>query len=111
MYEQVLPNLWMLLSHEERNHLAEVFDVKKTGVSEVRDNQLISDGYRFEDLAVITREKMAEYVGSEDTFPRLWELTCAKAQFELNPPVGQIGKASPEEVIETNTSTNVKKNK
>jgi len=108
MYERVLPQLWMALSREERMRLVEVFGVEQTGVCEVRDNVVISDGYRFEDLATITAQKMAEYVGSEDTFPRLWELTCAKVRFELNPPVGVI---TSEEVPENNTNENAKKAK
>ena len=109
MYEHVLPNLWMLLSYEERNHLAKVFNMEKTGVTEVKDNQVITDGYRYEDLGAITRDKMIEYVGSEDTFPRLWELTCAKVKFELTPITGQVG-AKPE-VIETNITPNAKSTK
>lgn len=108
MYERVLPQLWMALPLDERAHLANVFSVEKTGVTEVRDNVVISDGYRYEDLFAITAQKMIDYVGSTETFPRLWELTCAKARFELHPPVGVIRGS--EEVID-NTNNNAKKAK
>lgn len=87
-FDKIPPQLWMLASHEERVHIAHAFDLKKTGITEIRDNDVISDGYNSDDLSAITSEKMSEYVGSEESFPRLWELTVAKARAELHPPVG-----------------------
>ena len=80
----------MLQPRDIRDHLATVFGVERNGVAEIRDQVIVSDGRSQEDLLAITTEKMAEYVGSEESFPRLWELTCAKAKHELNPPVGII---------------------
>lgn len=86
-FERLLPQLWMVQPLDVRNHLAAHFDLHKTGVSEIRDQDVISDGYSFDDLEGITHEKMVEYVGSEESFPRLWELTVAKAHYELTPPI------------------------
>lgn len=86
-FDHVPVQLWMLLPREERNLLAERFDLKKSGITEVIDDRVISDGYNVDDLKGITSEKMVEYVGSEGSFPRLWEITVAKARYELMPPI------------------------
>lgn len=90
MYDRVLQQLWMLLPREQRRHLVTVFDIPHSGVSEIKDQTVISDGHTQEDLMAITAEKMELYVGSKETFPRLWELTVAKCHYELNPPIGII---------------------
>lgn len=90
----------MLLSHDERDRLAEVFNIERTGVSEIRDSQVVRDGRSDENLEAITLEKMNAYIGSEETFARAWELTCAKVRSELNPPIGIIqAKTVPTEMI------------
>lgn len=90
----------MLLPREIREHLAMQFSVPRTGVTEIRDDQVVSDGRNLEDLSSITAAKMADYVGSEESFGRLWELSIAKAKFELHPPTVEIRKIIPEEVSE-----------
>lgn len=79
--------LWMSLPVEIREHLAKTFGIERNGIREIRDQTVISDGFKQEDLLGFTASKMAEYVGSEEPFPRLWELTIAKAKYELNPPL------------------------
>lgn len=91
-FDKVLTQLWMALPRDERVLLAVQFDLRKTGITEVKDDQVVSDGFTQEDLQGITREKMVEYVGSDESFPRLWELTVAKARYEITPPI-QIGAA------------------
>lgn len=93
-FERILPGQFMNLSRELRDHIANVFEVGRTGISEVRDETVVSDGRTFDDLAAITKEKMCAYVGSEENFLRAWELTVAKATYELHPPVGTIGNAT-----------------
>ncbi len=83
----VPPQLWMQLEKEIRIHLAEVFQLQRTGPTEVRDNVAISDGFSVEDLKGITVEKMNAYIGSEETLARGWELSCSKARYELHPPM------------------------
>jgi hypothetical protein len=96
MFDRIHPTQWVTLPIELRDQIARDFHVLRTGVSEIRDQTLISDGRTMEDLAVINSETMSAYVGSEADFPRLWELTVAKARSILNPPVGVISELEPE---------------
>lgn len=122
MYNNIPPQLWMHLDRKIRMRLIEVFDIKKTGITEIRDQEIISDGYSVEDLKAITLEKMTEYIGSEETFPRAWEITCSKAKGEVYPPMNLpievIPMADepvdvPEDIIEVKTqkNANTKKSK
>ncbi len=86
-FKNVYVQNWLQLSVEIRNHLRTIFDIPRTGITEVRDTSIISDGTTNEDLGTITVDKMEKYVGSKETFPRLWELTLAKAKYELHPPM------------------------
>lgn len=104
-FEQVHPHLWMVLPVEERAVLAEAFGLVRNGISEIRNEEVISDGYSADDLARITKQGMEEWVGApEESFSRLWELTVAKARYVLNPPemlpvpgAVQLREATPEE--------------
>lgn len=80
----------MTLEKEVRDHLAKVFGITTSGITEIRDQTVITDGRNADDLLAITHEKMNEYIGSEETFLRAWEISCAKAYSELHPPVGII---------------------
>jgi hypothetical protein len=105
MYNTVYPHIWMALSQEDRAHLVSVFDIKRTGVTEIRDQHLVSDGYTVEDLTAISLEKMIAYIGSEETFPRAWELTCMKVRYELSPPPIDMQKVINENKTENNAKT------
>lgn len=76
----------MLAPKDIREHLATVFNVGLSGITEVRDQTVVTDGRTIEDLIVITAEAMAKYVGSMESFARLWELSLARAKHELYPP-------------------------
>lgn len=89
--DRIVPQQWMLVPRVTREHLAHVFGVIKSGITEVHNETVVTDGRTIDDLAVITAPVMAEYVGSEESFGRLWELSVAKAHSELNPPVGMVG--------------------
>lgn len=102
MFDNVYQHMWMALPKDIRAHLVIVFDLKLTGITEVIDDRVVSDGYSNTDLQSITLEKMTAYIGSEETFPRAWELTCMKAKTDLNPPA-VIQK---EETIKNNIETN-----
>lgn len=91
MYIQIVPQLWMLVPKAERDLLAKQFELPRTGITEVIDQTVITDGYRAEDLINITLEKMVAFVGSEESFMRAWELTTMKAHSLLNPPTVFIG--------------------
>ncbi len=86
-FNNVPPQLWMLLSRELRSFLAEKFNVVKTGPAEIRDQEVVSDGYTVQDLSVMSLEKLCNYIGKTETFPTAWELTVAKAKEEMNPPL------------------------
>lgn len=82
----------MHLSREIREYLGHMWKIPRSGVSEIRDQEVVSDGHTYEDLSVITLDLMNRYIGSEETFARAWEVTIAKAFSELHPPVGIIQK-------------------
>lgn len=90
MQTNLYPQQWLHLPKDVKEKLINVFEIVRTGASEVRDQEVISDGYTLDDLRSITNEKMNEYVGSQETFLRAWELTLAKVHSELNPPVATI---------------------
>lgn len=89
MFNNIHVPLWLTLSKETREHLVKVFGIIPTGIKEIRDQSIISDGFTNENLQVISLEKMAEYTSSPISvgFHRLWEITLAKTRFELNPPI------------------------
>ena len=97
--EKVYQQHWIDLPKDVRQKLAEVFDIERTGITEIRDNTVISDGFTNKDLEAITLPKMTEYIGSDETFHRAWELTLMKVRSELNPPVMEIGVGSIEDSV------------
>lgn len=90
MFEKVYVQIWITLDKETREHLSKVFSIPTSGIAEIRDQTLVSDGKTNIDLQSITKEAMEAYVGSASDFTRLWELTLAKCRYELHPPVGEI---------------------
>lgn len=83
------PN-WINLDPKVRDHLRKIFNVKKTGNTEIRDQVLISDGTTNEDLwNAFTVESMTKYTGGvkNNDFAQLWTITVSKANYEINPPV------------------------
>lgn len=88
--QQIYQQVWINLPKEIRLQLIKDFGLERTGVTEVRDQTLISDGFTNDDLKCISLEKMCEYIGSEETFIRAWEITLAKVHAILNPPIAII---------------------
>jgi hypothetical protein len=93
--------LWMMVPKHEREIIAEGLSLSRTGISEIRDQEIISDGYSNDDLANVTEAVMLDWVGGSDdkNFNRLWELTVAKAHFIAHPPIGVITPKKEEEEI------------
>ena len=93
--DKIYTNHWIELPTEVRSHLRKVFGLSKSGITEVRDQVLVSDGTTNDDLAVaFTKEKLCEYIGSDETFARAWEIAISKAKYEIDPPkmiVGEFG--------------------
>lgn len=90
--QRILPAQFMHQPKEIRDYLSQMWKIPQSGISEVRDQDIISDGHTYDDLSIITLELMNEYIGSEESFARAWEVTCAKAYSELHPPIGVIKK-------------------
>ncbi len=93
MFEKISIGLWMFLPRAHRDHLVSVFDLKRTGISEIKNEEVISDGYSNADLEGITKEKMEAYIGSEaESFHRAWEITLSKCRGELSDEPKDINK-------------------
>lgn len=107
--ERILPGQFMHLSREIREYLGHMWKIPRSGVSEVRDQTVISDGHTYEDLLAITHERMNEYIGSEETFARAWEITVAKAYSELHPPIGVIKGNVEDSEIQSNEDIEILK--
>lgn len=91
--EKIYQQHWIDLPQETRSHLVKVFGIPRTGITEIRDQTVVSDGHTNTDLEAITADKMSAYVGSEiDSldFSRLWTITLSKVKFELHPPTLEI---------------------
>jgi hypothetical protein len=107
MFEQILSVYWMLVPQTERTQLAKDFKMIASGHTEIRDSELITDGFTNEDLKAFTLEAMCEYIGSKETYMRAWELTVAKAHSIVNPPIGVI-KGADDETAKTIKNVNKK---
>jgi len=88
--ERIFQQHWIEYPKDIREHLAKVFNLQRTGISEIRDNTVVSDGYTNDDLRGITQQKMIDYVGSDGDFNHLWKVSISKAKFELHPPLFEI---------------------
>jgi hypothetical protein len=80
---QIYQHQYINLTKEIREFLVKLFEIPRTGISEILNEQVISDGVCNEDLKAITEEKMIEYTGSHETFGKLWDLTITKVQYEI----------------------------
>lgn len=105
--DQIFPQMWIKLDKEVREHLIKIFSISRTGITEIVDQTIVSDGYTVDDLKAISLEKMNEYIGSEETFGRAWEITLSKVKHELHPPLGQIGDSGTITPIEEDTRPNL----
>lgn len=112
MYNSVPPQLWMQLDKKVRHHLVEIFKIPRTGITEIYNEEIRADGYSIDDLKAISLDKMIAYIGSEQSFPSAWEMTCKKANEEVFPSVKEVifpMADEPVEIVEEiiiNTKTN-----
>ena len=108
MFDRIYVHYWMSLDKPVREYLAKVFNINRTGIVEIRDETVLTDGYNNDDLSVVTKETLALYTGDslDNSFSQLWELTVLRAQSELNPPKSTEGEvATTERYCLTCTST------
>jgi len=83
--------VWASLPNEVRYRIRALFNIPKTGVTEVNDGILVSDGTTHTDLSNLTIEKMQSYVGeSVLDFYKLFDLMVAKVNDELYPPKATV---------------------
>lgn len=84
MFTQIYTQYWISLPKEVREHLVSIFDIPRSGITEIRDQTVLSDGHTNEDLKAISAERMGAYTGDTTAaFPMLWELTIVKAFEDL----------------------------
>lgn len=88
MFDKLYPQVWMSLPTEAKQVLIKYFGIKRTGMVEVFNSEVKSDGYTQQDLSVISVESMSSFIGAEEklSFHSAWELTLKKIEFILNPP-------------------------
>ena len=67
---QITYKQWLSLPNNIRQKMVEIFEIPRSGDTEVLGSQLICDGYFEEDLQEITLKKLQEYLDnySEDYF-------------------------------------------
>ena len=98
MPERLTPGQFMLAPKEVRDYMGHMWKIPQTSASEVVDNVQVSDGHTYQDLAIITKELLCEYIGSDESFLRAWEISVSKAITELHPPEVVISKPAVENV-------------
>lgn len=101
--EKIYTQIWLEQPRDIREHLVKIFNIPQTGIREIRDASVISDGYTNADLSVITMEVMEKYVGPCTDFNHAWKVSVSKAKFELHPPLFEIKPTGIVEDIETPT--------
>ena len=85
MFERIYQHSWISYPKEVRERLTKIFFIPTSGVAEIKDQEVLSDGKTNTDLLVITKDKLISYVGESADFPTLWEKTLAKVDLELHP--------------------------
>ena len=100
MPERLTPGQFMLAPKEVRDYMHHMWKIPQSAASEVVDNVQVSDGHTYQDLAVITKELLTEYIGSEESFLHSWEIAVSKAMTELHPPEVMVGAAPVEAPVE-----------
>ena len=59
-------DIWLGVRHETRLMIAKLFNLPRTGIVEVSNNRVICDGHSQRDLMLLTRDKIQDYLGSEE---------------------------------------------
>lgn len=82
------PNQWLSLPYEIRNKLRKIFNIGRSGSTEVVNgvdgSQVISDGTTAQDLSVISIKKMQDYLGVEETE---FDILFTRLKNSFNPPI------------------------
>ena len=82
---------WLEQPMEIRVKLREIFSIPRSQGTILENNTVKSDGTTYQDLSVLTAEKMQEYIGGEGDFHSLFLRVIEKIKLDLTPPpVAQI---------------------
>ena len=81
---QLTQQLWLQLTQSLREEVAKLFSIPLTGVRKVEYKDkpvIVSDGRTYEDLSVVTVNKMQTYLDSSETdFNKLFQMVIAKIE-------------------------------
>ena len=104
---------WVSLPNEVRWRIRNIFNIPRSGVSDVVDFRIVSDGTTHEDIKVLTAPKMQEYLGTkEQDFHRLFDLVVARVIDQMSNPKDMIEVHSDSPVnITIETPVEIKKRK
>lgn len=72
---------WLKVKPETRMKLKEIFNIPKSSFTIVSDNKVQSDGHTYEDLGVVTVERLQQYTGVDSAdLGLLWTETVKLAE-------------------------------
>lgn len=75
---------WVSLSPEQRNRIRVLFNIPRSGSTDVNDGVIVSDGTTYQDLGNLTIEKMQIYLSDTSTdFHKLFDKVLARVQDEI----------------------------
>ena len=90
MTNQIWQHQFIHLDVPVKERLRKIFNIPKTGIVEVLNETVISDGVTNDDLKVLTEEAMSAYLGDvpHETFGHLFDLVIEKIKHEIaHPPI------------------------
>lgn len=77
-------SMWVNLSNEERNRIRKLFSIPRSKTTHVDDGQLVTDGTTPEDFAVLTIEKMQNFLNkSSFNFHELFDFVVERVRKDI----------------------------
>jgi len=95
-------SVWLSLPSETRYKIADLYGLKATGIREVVDSRVVSDGFLHASLAVITKESMREKTGlKSDDFYILFNALVESVNKKAEPEIKQqdVQQEEPEKAV------------
>lgn len=83
MFERVYVPQWMSLTKDVREKMAEIFKIPRSGITEIRDETVLTDGRTQDDLLAITQEKLEKFCKQQGQFADLFKIAVKKVQFQI----------------------------
>jgi hypothetical protein len=101
--ERITTSQWMQLPKEIKDLLIKQFNLKRSGFTDVRDMQVVSDGFTNDDLSALTIERLKDYTGLK--VGSYYEILSA-AIVKLQQPLVEVNKTNEQnEIKETSEVT------